>query len=211
MQVKTFPNGIYGAATYLVFDLESREAVLVDCTSSLNEIKKEIENNGLNLKYILVTHGHFDHIYCLSEFKSCFPTTQILMHKDDMELIENVNQFCAIAGVEEIKVPCIDGLLGDESHNLKIGNQEIMPIHTKGHSKGGLCFLIGDMLFSGDTLFRESIGRCDLPGGSYAEIEDSIRKKLFKLENEIVVYPGHGPKTTIGFEKQFNPYFGISR
>jgi len=211
MQVKIYPNGIYGATTYLVIDEKTKEAVLIDCTSSLNEIEKEIKENNLSLKYILITHGHFDHIYCLSEFKAKFPSTQILMHKDDIDLIENVGQFCAIAGVEEIKVPCVDGLLGEESHNLKIGNQEIMPIHTKGHSKGGVCFLIGDMLFSGDTLFRESIGRCDLPGGSYAEIEESIRKKIFRLENEIIVYPGHGPKTTIGFEKQFNPYFGLSK
>ncbi len=208
MQIKTYPNGIYGATTYLVFDETSREAAIIDCTSSVDEIAKTIKNNNINLKYILITHGHFDHVYCVQKMKEKFPNSLVLMHKDDSTLLNQVQTQCAMAGVEGISVPCIDGLVDEKSHNLLLGKTEIKVIHTKGHSKGGVCYLIDNSLFSGDTLFLESIGRCDLFGGDYKETEKSIKEKLFTLDDSIVVYPGHGDKTTIGHEKKYNPYFG---
>ena len=208
MEIKSYPNGIFGATTYLVYDKESKEGVLIDCTCAVDEILNFIKQQNINLKYILITHGHFDHVYCLAEFKEKFPQIQVLMHKDDMPLLNQVANQCSMTGVEEIKVPCIDALINDDTKNLKIGNSEIKIIHTKGHSKGGVCYLIGDNLFSGDTLFKASIGRCDLFGGDIKEIEQSIKEKLFKLDDNITVYPGHGDKTTIGYEKKFNPYFG---
>lgn len=208
MEIKSYPNGVFGATTYLVYDKESKEGVLIDCTCAVDEILNFIKQQNINLKYILITHGHFDHVYCLAEFKEKFPQIQVLMHKDDMPLLNQVTNQCSMTGVEEIKVPCIDALINDDTKNLKIGNSEIKIIHTKGHSKGGVCYLIGDNLFSGDTLFKTSIGRCDLFGGDIKEIEHSIKEKLFKLDDNITVYPGHGDKTTIGYEKKFNPYFG---
>ncbi len=208
MEIKSYPNGVFGATTYLVYDKESKEGVLIDCTCAVDEILNFIKQQNINLKYILITHGHFDHVYCLAEFKEKFPQIQVLMHKDDMPLLNQVANQCSMTGVEEIKVPCIDALINDDTKNLKIGNSEIKVIHTKGHSKGGVCYLIGDNLFSGDTLFKASIGRCDLFGGDIKEIEQSIKEKLFKLDDNITVYPGHGDKTTIGYEKKFNPYFG---
>jgi len=210
MEIKVFDNGIYGAITYLIYDKETKEGALVDSTCCINEIKEIVEKENINLKYALITHGHFDHVYCISEVKEKFPLIQILLHKDDMTLLEQLPMQCAMAGIDNIKVPCIDGLLGDESHNLKLGNNEIKVIHTKGHSKGGVCYLINNVLFSGDTLFQGSIGRCDLWGGSMEEIGQSIQGKLFKLDDDVVVYPGHGDKTTIGYEKKYNPYFGIN-
>ena len=208
MEIKSYPNGVFGATTYLVYDKESKEGVLIDCTCAVDEILNFIKQQNINLKYILITHGHFDHVYCLAEFKEKFPQIQVLMHKDDMPLLNQVANQCSMTGVEEIKVPCIDALINDDTKNLKIGSSEIKIIHTKGHSKGGVCYLIGDNLFSGDTLFKTSIGRCDLFGGDIKEIEHSIKEKLFKLDDSITVYPGHGDKTTIGYEKKFNPYFG---
>lgn len=210
MEIKTYPNGIFGATTYLVYDKKSKEAILIDCTCAIDEILCFIEQQKLNLKYVLVTHGHFDHVYCLSELKEKSPSSQIFLHKDDMPLLNQIPNQCVMTGVEEIKVPCIDALIKDETQNLKIGETEIKVIHTKGHSKGGVCYLIGNSLFSGDTLFRTSIGRCDLFGGDIKEMEASIKDKLFKLDDNIAVFPGHGDKTTIGFEKKFNPYFGSS-
>lgn len=209
MEVKIFPNGIYGATTYLIYDKKSLEGAIVDCTSSVDEISNFIKEKNINLKYILITHGHFDHVYCISDMKEKNPTAQVLMHKDDMDLLNDVGSYCLMAGVEGIKVPCVDGLLDKNSHNLTLGDKEIKLIHTNGHSKGGMCYLIDNILFSGDTLFEGSIGRCDLPGGSFSEIEKSIKEKLFILPEEIVVYPGHGDKTTIGYEKKYNPYFGF--
>ena len=138
MEIKSYPNGVFGATTYLVYDKESKEGVLIDCTCAVDEILNFIKQQNINLKYILITHGHFDHVYCLAEFKEKFPQIQVLMHKDDMPLLNQVANQCSMTGVEEIKVPCIDALINDDTKNLKIGNSEIKIIHTKGHSKGGV-------------------------------------------------------------------------
>ena len=208
MEIKIFPNGIYGAITYLAYDKKSKEGAIIDCTCSIDEIKEIIKKEKINLKYILITHGHFDHIYCLSEAKEIFPQVQIFIHKDDMILLENMPMQCQMAEIEDVKIPCVDALLSENSHNFTLGKNEIKIIHTKGHSKGGVCYLINDILFSGDTLFQGSIGRCDLWGGSMEEIRESIKNKLFTLNENITVYPGHGDKTTIEYEKKYNPYFG---
>ena len=210
MQIKVFPNGIYGAITYLIYDEKTKEGALVDCTCSIDEIEEIVKREKINLKYILITHGHFDHVYCISQAKEAFPYAQILVHKDDEVLLDKIGVQCEMAEIEEIKIPCIDGLIGDKTHNLTLGENKIEIIHTKGHSKGGVCYLINNVLFSGDTLFQDSIGRYDLWGGSYEELEESIKEKLFKLDDEITVYPGHGDKTSIGHEKKYNPYFAIS-
>ena len=208
MKVLAYPNGIFGATTYLVYDEKSLEGVIIDCTSSIDEIEKEIKKKNIKLKYILITHGHFDHVYCIAKIKEKFPSIPVMLHKDDMELLNQIPIQCSMAGIKEIKVPCIDGLIDENTQNLTLGKHEIKIIHTKGHSKGGVCYLIDNLLFSGDTLFRGSIGRCDLFGGNYKEIEDSIKNKLFILNEDIMVYPGHGDKTSIEYEKKYNPYFG---
>lgn len=210
MKIQTFPNGIYGATTYFIYDENSREGAIIDATCSIDEIKHIACKNCINLKYILITHGHFDHVYCIEEAKEAFKTAQVLIHKDDMELLNNIPTQCSLVGIEEIKIPCVDGLLGNNSHNLKLGETEIKIIHTKGHSKGGVCYLINNILFSGDTLFQGSIGRYDLWGGSEKELLESISQKLFTLDDDTIVYPGHGDKTTIGYEKKFNPYFNYN-
>ena len=207
MEIKAYPNGIYGATTYLVSDESSKEAILIDCTSSVDEIEKEIKNKKLNLKYILITHGHFDHCYCLSKMKEKFPLSQILIHKDDVSLLDRIDIQCQMADIPAITLPCVDGLIDENTKNLKLGEYDIKIIHTKGHSKGGVCYLINNILFSGDTLFKDSIGRYDLFGGNYAEIISSIKDKLFTLNDNIKVFPGHGEATTIGYEKKYNPYF----
>ncbi len=209
MQVIPYPNGVFGATTYLVYDEKSLDALLIDATSSVDEIVSKVQEKNLNLKYILITHGHFDHVYCLSKMKEKFPNALIFINKDDMPLLNQVETQCAMAEVDKIKIPCIDGLLDDNTKNIELGENEVKVITTKGHSEGGVCYLIGDKLFSGDTLFYESIGRCDLFGGSIAKIEKSIKEKLYTLKDDITVYPGHGQSTTIGHEKKFNPYFTL--
>ena len=210
MEIKSFPNGIFGATTYLVYDNNTKEALLVDCTCDTEEIKEFIEKEKLNLKYILITHGHFDHVYCISEMKKYFPIVPVMMHKDDVELLNQVAFQCSMAEIPQIQVPCIDALVDEKTKNLTIADTEIKIIHTKGHSQGGVCYLIGNYLFSGDTLFKESIGRCDLYGGDYSEIEQSIKTKLFILNDDIQVFPGHGSPTDIAHEKKYNPYFGAN-
>lgn len=208
MELRSFPNGIFGATTYLIWDKNTSEGAIVDCTSSIDEIEKIIKQEKINLKYILITHGHFDHVYCLNKMKEKFKNAFILMHKDDLPLLKQLPNQCSMADVEEVEVPCIDGLIDEQSKNLKLGDNEIKVISTSGHTMGGVCYLINNILFSGDTLFKESVGRCDLYGGDFNKIEKSIKEKLFSLNDDIIVYPGHGDKTTIGYEKKHNPYFG---
>ncbi len=206
MRIISYPNGIFGATTYLVYDEKSSDALLIDCTSSIDEISDFIDENKLSLKYALITHGHFDHVYCLAEFKKKFPSALVFMSKNDMPLLNQVELQCSMAEVEQIKVPCIDGLLDENTMNIKLGDADVKIIETPGHSKGGVCYLIEDSLFSGDTLFFESVGRCDLYGGSIREIERSIKDKLYKLPDKTIVYPGHGDRTTIEHEKKYNQY-----
>jgi len=208
MNIISYPNGIYGATSYLIYDNDTKEGALIDCTCSASIISSDIKSKNINLKYILITHGHFDHVYCLNKMKELFPSALIMMNKNDMALLNQVHTQCNMAGVEDVKLPCIDGLLDENTKNLTLGKNKIEIIETKGHSKGGVCYLTGKHLFSGDTLFRESIGRCDLYSGDYKEIEESIKNKLFKLDDDIEVYPGHGEKTSISHEKKYNPYFG---
>ncbi len=207
MQIIPYENGIFGATTYLLYDEKSQDALLIDCTCSVDEIISKIKEKKLNLKYILLTHGHFDHVYCLSKIKEKFPQVISFINKDDLELLNQVETQCLMAGVDQIKVPCVDGLLDENTKNLKIGNTEIKVIKTPGHTKGGVCYLIDNNLFSGDTLFYETIGRCDLFGGSIKDIEKSIKEKLYVLPDNTIVYPGHGEKTTIEHEKRYNAYF----
>ena len=207
MQIIPYDNGIFGAITYLVYDEKSNDALLVDCTSSIDEIDSQIKKKKLNLKYVLLTHGHFDYVYCLSKIKEKYPEVLIFINKDDMPLLDQIETQCIMAEVDKIKLPCIDGLIDENTKNLALGDEKIKVITTKGHSQGSVCYLIGDVLFSGDTLFLESIGRCDLFGGSITEIEKSIREKLYSLPENTIVYPGHGDKTSIGHEKKYNCYF----
>ena len=117
-----------------------------------------------------------------------------------MEESANIMQTFGVIGVE---TPKADAYINDNDI-LKFGNTEIKVIHTPGHTEGCVCYLIDGQLFSGDTLFRDSVGRCDLPGGNFSKLSDSIKNILFKLDDNMVVYPGHGPETTIGYEKKYN-------
>ena len=207
MLVEKIPQGPIGANTYIVFDENSKEAVLVDLAGDICEIKPKLEKLGANLKYVLLTHAHFDHVLGLSTLKKEYPQAKVYLHKDDEILLENVPKQCAMFGFSSASVPSVD-VLFDEDEKLKLGEFDIKIIHTKGHSKGSTCYLIDNELFSGDTLFYEEIGRCDLPGGSFSEIEKSIREKLFTLDEKITVHPGHGQDSTIGHEIKYNAYFG---
>jgi glyoxylase-like metal-dependent hydrolase (beta-lactamase superfamily II) len=125
MQIKIFPSGIYGAITYLIYDEISKEGAIIDCTCSIDEIAQVVKKQNINLKYILITHGHFDHVYCLPEAKETFPLAQILIHKEDMILLDKIETQCQMAEIEEIQVPCVDGLLGDKTHNLNLGKMKL--------------------------------------------------------------------------------------
>lgn len=207
MIIKKLPLGPIEANTYILFDENSKEAIIIEASGNAKKIKEELDNLGANLKYILLTHGHFDHVFALNELKELCPNVKAYLNKEDERLLEHIGAQCAHFGIAGVDVPKIDEFI-DENTKLSFAGKEIKPIHTPGHSKGSMCYLIESELFSGDTLFFEEIGRCDLPGGDFSEIENSIRNKLFLLDKNTIVHPGHSHDTTIAHEIKYNAYFG---
>ena len=202
MIIKTFIEPPIENNNYLLVDEESKEAVLIDCSSMDENILIELKKQGATLKYVLLTHGHFDHIGGLNDLPK---EVKVLMHKNDMEWINEVNTYLPMIGMPSMKIPKIDEFIKD-NQIIKLGNIEIKVIHTPGHTQGGVCFYINGHLFSGDTIFRESVGRCDLPGGNFNQIVESIEQRIFTLPSETVIHPGHGRETTVGWEKENNSY-----
>ncbi len=204
MIIKQFIAGQLENNMYLVVDEATQDAVLIDASSNIPEIVRTIKELGANVKYILITHGHFDHIMGLNGLKAAL-NAEAVIHKDDLVISDNVNEFTRLFGLPDSNAPVYEKFVKD-GDIINIGNIEIKVIHTPGHTEGGVCYLIEDNLFSGDTLFKESIGRTDLFGGSFEKLSDSIKNKLFKLDEDIKVFPGHGPMTTIRYEKKHNEF-----
>ena len=202
MIIKRFIAGRLENNIYLVADEKSSEAVLIDATQDLLEIQKAVKDLGVKVKYILLTHGHFDHIFGLNSLKKSLNAPAVIC-KDDLVISDNINEFTRLFGLPDSVPPKYDMYIKDGDEIL-LGSYKIKVIHTPGHTEGGVCYLVDGKLFSGDTLFRGSVGRTDLFGGNFGKLSDSIKNKLFKLDDKTEVFPGHGDMTTIGFEKKYN-------
>ena len=211
MKIKQIQNNPFQENTYVVWDEASMEAAIVDCGALFPQEEERIEafvsDNNLKVKYILNTHLHLDHCFgnaWAAERYGILP----MAHKDDETLLARMGEQARMFGLPfEVKTEKLGGYLNDNDV-LMLGENEIKVIHTPGHSRGGVCFYIpsAGWLISGDSLFEGSIGRTDLEGGSYATLIKSITERLMTLPEETVVYPGHGPYTTIGNEKRMNPF-----
>ncbi|MBD3380445.1 MAG: MBL fold metallo-hydrolase [Candidatus Omnitrophica bacterium] len=200
IQLRTFVTGPIETNTYLLVERSSGEGVLVDPAEYSAEIDDIIRREGVKVKFILNTHGHADHIMGDSSFG--YP---VLIHPEDIGCFTDPSR--SLSSFMPGGMPVPDDLRtvsdGDTVHIGEIG---LKVIHTPGHSPGGISLHCGGFVLSGDTLFFEGIGRTDLPGGDYRVLADSIKKKLFVLPDELEVFPGHGPSTTIGHEKKHNVY-----
>lgn len=211
MKIKQIPNNPFQENTYVMWDEASMEAAIVDCGALFPQEEERIEafvsDNNLKVKYVLNTHLHLDHCFgnaWAAERYGVLP----MAHEDDETLLARMGEQARMFGLPfEVKTEKLGGYLKD-GDVLTLGKHEIRVMHTPGHSRGGLCFYIptAGWLISGDSLFEGSIGRTDLEGGSYATLIKSIQEKLITLPEETVVYPGHGPYTTIGDEKRMNPF-----
>lgn len=202
MKFETFVTGPIQVNTYMIYDEVSKEAILLDVGGSVNEIVSRIDDLDLKIKGIYNTHGHFDHILGAKEIQEKL-NIPFYIHKGDKLMVENLENIMSMYGMGYAQPPIINDFL-DENTKLKLGENVVKIIETPGHTEGGVCFLVDKMLFSGDTLFLESIGRTDLPGGDYQTLKNSIREKLFTLPEDIKVFPGHDVSTSIGHEKQYN-------
>ena len=208
MILKTFIEPPIENNNYVIIDEETRKGALIDCSHFDEQILDFLKEKNAELEYILLTHGHFDHIAGIVEFLSSGKLSkkpQIYLHKDDLKQIEKSNQYMSLFGLPDIQIPVIDKYV-EEGEIIKLGNLNIKVLHTPGHTQGGVCYSVDDILFSGDTIFKESVGRCDLDGGDFLQIVESIKNKIFTLPENTVIYSGHGSSTTVGWEKVHNQF-----
>ena len=197
MEIKIFTKGAFQVNSYLV--LNKKEAIIIDPFHS-KEFLEEIKD--YKVTHIILTHGHIDHILAVNELKEK-TKAKIAIHKDDLELLNNENENLSKEFDFKLKNIKPDIILED-NQLLNFEDRDIEIIHTPGHTQGSICLLIKNVLFSGDTLFKEGIGRTDLPGGDLDQEINSIKQRLLTLPNETMVLPGHGERTTIKHEKEDN-------
>ncbi|MCB5271944.1 MAG: MBL fold metallo-hydrolase [Candidatus Cloacimonetes bacterium] len=190
--------------TWLIWDETTKQALLIDPSAPDSSLLELIQEHGLKVQGIVNTHGHGDHIGGNSYFQEALACPIMIHEADQKMLVDNKKNLSEFMGTP-LKLEAADRLLKD-GDILTLGTHDLKVIHTPGHTPGGICLLSGKFLISGDTLFEMSIGRTDFPRGSHDEIIDSIKNKLFILPDDTVVFPGHGPRTTIGMEKLNNPF-----
>ncbi len=204
LNVKSYITGPLGVNTYLGYD-DTKKAFIVDPGGYSEKITDYIRENGLEPEYIILTHGHADHIGGVAGFKEAFPRVKVIAYEDEKQMLADpyINSSMDILR-KPITVEA--DIFVTDRENLTVGDTELTFIHTPGHTKGGMCIIAPGCVFSGDTLFRASIGRTDFYGGDFGEIVDSIRNRLFCLPDDTVVYPGHMGVTNIEYEKRNNPF-----
>ena len=211
MKVSRFSFNMFGVNTYILWDDISKEAIIVDPgminDSEINVIDEFITKNNLSLTHLINTHMHIDHAFGVSYIKDKYHI-KLECNSNDQFLAQRLKDQATMFGlpisIEDLQIE-VDLKNGDE---LNIGNEKLIILQVPGHSPGSIVLHApqSSFIISGDVLFNSSIGRTDLPGGSHSQLISSINNKLMTLPEDTIVYPGHGPETTIGQEKQINPY-----
>ncbi len=210
MIIESQASGPFMKNGFIVACEETREAVYIDPGDEVQGLLSFVERQALNVRHILLTHAHVDHVTGVAAAKRALGVP-IHMHRDDLFIYEHVVEAGVMFGLRVEPQPPIDEYYVP-GQVIAFGNYEARPVHTPGHCPGGVCLQIGRKgargtdLFVGDTLFAGSIGRTDLPGGDYQTLIASIRTVLFAFGDDAVVHPGHGPDTTIGHERRTNPF-----
>jgi len=204
LQVEPLIVGPLFSNCYIIYDDKEKLGAVIDPGDDADIILTKVKEMDVEIKYILATHGHFDHIGAVAELKTALGA-DFLAHQDDFFFIEDGKNAALRWGVHIQQPPKPDRFIED-GDKIKIGKFEFKVIHTPGHSPGGVCFLYDRILFGGDTLFQGSIGRTDFRKGSFEDLKNSIRKRLYSLPDDTIVYTGHGPPTTIGDEKKYNAF-----
>ena len=203
MIVKKVVVGPFASNCYIVGSESNKEGVIIDPGADAKEILKNVKDLGLDIKLIVLTHGHIDHTGAVKEVKKT-TGAEVAIHTDDAKSLQE-QLLGRLFGLSYPPPPPPDWLLKD-GDSIDIGDLHFLVVHTPGHSPGGICLLEEGVVFSGDTLFNYGIGRTDMPGGSYSQLMNSIHTKLMILPDNTTVYPGHGPATTIGTERHSNPF-----
>ena len=201
MLIEMISVGQLQANTYIIGDEETGQAVVIDPGDEGDRILEVIKANNLQINEIICTHAHFDHVGAVGDIKK-ETGAKIIMHKQDLDTYSLAKDQGAFWGFQVDDLPQPDGFV-DEGDEIKIGSLSFKVLHTPGHSKGGICLYGEGIVFTGDTIFKGSIGRTDFPGGSIEELKSSFRR-IIELPDNTRVLSGHGPETTIGYEKKTN-------
>lgn len=204
MKIIQMEVGNLGTNCYIVWCENTKKAVVIDPGGNPDRILAAVQKEGLNVEAVINTHGHADHVLANTKVQEA-TGAPLWIHAADAEMLgsgsRNLSAFLGGA----TSCGTADRRLSD-GEVLQIGEFSLKVLHTPGHTPGGICLLADRTVFVGDTLFAESIGRTDFPGGSYAQLIQSIKDKLMALADDVKVYPGHGPATTIGWERRQNPF-----
>lgn len=204
MKVEMLVVGPVATNCYIVWCEDSWEAMVIDPGDEGGKILEAIRREEVEVKYVVNTHGHLDHIGANDVVrKAC--GAPLLIHRLDAEALENPELNLSAFFWREVKASPPDKVL-EEGDHIRLGKLKFKVLHTPGHSPGSICLLGEEAIFTGDTLFAGSIGRTDMPGGSFQKIMYSLKHRLLPLPDSLKVYPGHGPETVLGYEKRVNPY-----
>lgn len=196
MKITTFVLGLLSNNTYLVENQEEKTCFIVDPSTESSKVTDYIDGNNLRLDGILLTHGHFDHIGGVAHLKEKYGA-KVYMHKMDIGFIDNPLDFGRKYTRFDVDSTVEDG------DNIALCGQNIKVLHTPGHSQGGVCYVCEDVIFCGDTVFKDGYGRCDLRGGDFVVLRNSI-KRIFEIQGDYVLLCGHGPSTTLDYERAHN-------
>ncbi len=205
MKLEIFVTNSLRELSYVLYDENTKDAVCIDPGNEDDTILEYVKENNLNLKYILLTHGHFDHIMGVESLKKT--GAKLVAHEEEKLILENHLYNGGV--MNGINISFEADLYINESTELSDVDFNIKVLHTPGHTPGGVCYYLPDLdiVFTGDTMFRETIGRTDFPYGSHENLLKSIATKLFVLPENTVCYTGHGEDTSIEHEKKYNQFF----
>jgi hydroxyacylglutathione hydrolase len=206
MLFETLVVGPLGVNSFILGDKQSGEGVVVDPGADCDLILSAVARFGLKVKYVINTHGHFDHVGCNGPLVEK-TGAELLIHENDVALLSLAAKSAERYGLQVQDSPPPSRYLTD-GMVLEFGSRSIEVMHTPGHTQGGCCLYLRNqqVVITGDTLFADSVGRTDLPGGSHEQLIGAIKAKLMPLPDPTLVWPGHGPSSTIGRERRSNPY-----
>lgn len=204
MKIIAMEVGVIGTNCYVVINEEQKKGVVIDPGGDADQILEKIKQKGITIEAIFLTHGHSDHIMAVDEVREV-TGAKVYISEADADMLTKASSNLSVYMGAGREFKAADEFLVD-GETITAAGLKFQVVATPGHTKGGICLLCGDTVFCGDTIFSESIGRTDLPGGSYSQILHSIKTKIMVLPDEMKLLPGHGPATTIGWERRRNPF-----
>lgn len=199
------PLGSFGTNCYVIGDKAVGEAFIIDPGTS--QVMEALEKHDLRPKAILLTHGHGDHIGGVQAIVDAYHVP-VYIHAEDVPYLSDPELNLSVYSNPTPIIVKADIIEVHQGDHIECGDINLEVLETPGHTPGGVCYYMDGIVFAGDTLFKDSVGRTDFPNGSYETLMESIRAQLYKLPDNTIVYPGHGPETTVAYEKQYNPFVG---